>query len=225
MLRAFGVAGFAIAATLLISTPALAEPPVAPNAPIPGAPDPNAKRLWSVWQSDGTAWLAATAKDVPDHGAVIGWRFSASPDGIAAESPGGEIPDFAAVCGKDPAASGHKQIAIAVDFGDGDTDAYPGDQPPSAPLLTCVNGAENATATQLLALAAKARVDGENVVAVNDYPAKEKGGAEVGAPTAGAQPAEEGGLPMGWILGGAGALVLLGGGAFAATRRRAKVTS
>lgn len=223
MLRAFRVAGFAIAATLLMSSPALADPAVAPNDPVPGAPDPNAPRLWSFWQSDGTAWLGATAQDVPADGSVIGWRFAASPDGTAMEPPGGEMPVFEAVCGKEPAASGHKRVVLTVDFGDAESDAYPGDQPPSGALQKCVAGAENATATQLLALVARARIDDKGVpLAINDYPAKEKGGAELPKP-AGAQ--SEGGLPMGWILGGAGALVLLGGGAFVATRRRTKVTS
>lgn len=225
MLRAFRVAGFAIAATLLMSAPALADPSIAPGGPVPGAPDPNVPRLWSLWESDGTAWLATAATDVPDDGSVIGWRFSASPDGTATEPPGGEMPAFEAVCGKEPAASGHKRVVITVDFGDADSDAYPGDQPPSPTLLKCVNGAENATATQLLALAAKARVDDKGApLAINDYPSKEKGGTPLAdAPVQ--QEAAGGGLPLGWILGGAGALVLLAGGAFVATRRRTKVTS
>ncbi|MEU6997529.1 SCO2322 family protein [Nonomuraea sp. NPDC046570] len=234
MLRAFrGVAacGFTLATSLTLTTPALAtpvlaatsvsaDPAVAPGDPVPGAPDPNAPRVWSFWQSDGTAWLAGSPGTPAPDGAVLGWRFSASPDGAAAESPAGELPAFEQVCGKQAASSGHKRVAMVVDFGDGDTDAYTGDQPP-APLSTCVIGAENATGTQLLASAAAARVDAQGVVlAVNDYPAREKGGTPVAAS---AEASGAGGLPLGWIAAGAGALVLLGGGAVVATRRRARV--
>lgn len=225
MLRRIRVAaGTAVVAVAFLSSPvaATAEPPVSPGGPVPGAPDPNAVRMWSVWQSDGTAWLAATPKDVPADGSVLGWRFAASPDGTPSEPPGGELADFAAVCGKQAAVSGHKRVAVQVDFGDGDTDAYPGDQPPGQGVQKCVVGAENATTTQLLAAAARTRADAQGtVLTVDGYPAKEKGGTEVGAGTASARQ-EEGGLPLPLILGGAGALVLLGCGAVIATRRRAK---
>lgn len=212
MLRAFGVA--------LMATAFLSSPPVSPGNPVPGGPDPNAARVWSVWQSDGTAWLAATPADVPKDGAVIGWRFSVAADGSAAESPGGDQPAFDQVCGKQAAASGQKRVAVQVDFGDAASDAYPGDTPPAQGLLKCVSGAENASAAQLLALAADAKVNPQGeVVAVDDYPAKEKGGA---APTPAAGGSQGGGLPLTWILGGAGALVLVAGGAVVATRRRAK---
>ncbi|MGI5292589.1 SCO2322 family protein [Nonomuraea polychroma] len=224
MLRACRVAaGVALGAAAFLFLPfsALASPSIDPQDPLPGAADPNATRLWSVWQSDGTAWLAASAGDAPPDGSVIGWRFSAAPDGAASESPGGDLPAFETACGKDAAASGHKRVAVAVDFGDGDTDAYPGDQPPAQGVLTCVAGAEDATAAQLLAAAAKVRVNGQGeVVAVNDYPAQEKGGAPLTAPVPAADGAS--GPPIALIAGGAGALALLGGGAVIATRRRTK---
>ncbi|TMR07970.1 hypothetical protein ETD86_49750 [Nonomuraea turkmeniaca] len=233
MLRAYRVAaGAALGAAAFLSLPssalaapsalsALAAPSIDPHGPLPGAADPHATRLWSVWQSDGTAWLATAAGDTPADGSVIGWRFSAAPDGAASESPGGDLPAFETVCGKDPAASGHKRVAVVVDFGDGDTDAYPGDQPPAQGTLKCVAGAKDATAAQLLATAAKVRVNGQgDVVAVNDYPAKEKDGTQL----ASAAPAPDGGggLPVGLIAGGAGVLALIAGGAVVATRRRAK---
>ncbi|MFI7634860.1 SCO2322 family protein [Nonomuraea sp. NPDC049400] len=208
MLRAYRVAaGAALGAAALLSFPH--------SAPA----DPGAARTWSVRQSDGTAWLAATAGDSPPDGSVLGWRFSVAPDGAAGESPGGDLPSFQAVCGKDAAASGHKRVVVAVDFGDGDADAYPGERPPGQGLLKCVAGAENATAAQLLASAAKVRVNGQGaVVAVADYPSREKGGTELTAAAAGSRP----GLPITLIAGGAGALALLAGGAVAATRRRSR---
>ncbi|MFG1701686.1 SCO2322 family protein [Nonomuraea sp. M3C6] len=228
MLRAYRVAaGVALGAAAFLSLPfsALASPSIDPNDPVPGAADPNATRVWSVWQSDGTAWLAATAKDAPPDGSVIGWRFSVALDGArapAAESPGGDQPSFQAVCGKDAAASGHKRVVVAVDFGDGDADAYPGDRPPAQGAVKCVAGAEDATTAQLLASAARVRVNAQgDVVTVDDYPAREKGGTDLGAATAPAAD-QGGGPPIALIAGGAGALALLAGGAVVATRRRAK---
>ncbi|MEU7891631.1 SCO2322 family protein [Nonomuraea sp. NPDC049152] len=209
MLRAFGLA---CAAALFLSTPALADP-------APGAPDPDAPRLWSYWHSDGTAWLSGEANATVRDGSVIGWRFAAAPDGSAAESPSGEIPAFDQVCGKEPAASGHQRVALVVDFGDPDTDAYPGERPPAL-LTTCVTGAEGSTGTQALALAARVRAQSSGtVLAVNDYPARAKGGA---AP-APASP-EDGGPPVLWIAGGVAAVALVGGGVLVARRSRGRVT-
>ncbi|MFI9551310.1 SCO2322 family protein [Nonomuraea endophytica] len=219
MLRRIRVAAGSAAATLaLLTVPALATPPVSPGGPVPGAPDPNAVRIWSVWKSDGTAWLAAAPADVPTEGDVVGWRFAASPDGTAAEPPSGELADFTAVCGQQAGGDG-KLVAVLVDFGDADNDAYPGERPP-APIRTCVRGVKEASAAQLLAQAARTRVDAQGrVVAVNDYPVQEKGGTEASAP---ASVSSSGGLPLPLILGGAGVLVLLAGGAVVATRRRAR---
>ncbi|NRQ38887.1 hypothetical protein HII36_44760 [Nonomuraea sp. NN258] len=190
---------------------------------MPGGTDPHATRLWSAWQSDGTAWLAARPGDGPPDGSVVGWRFAVSPDGAASEPPAGEMPVFETVCGKDAAASGHKRVAVVVDFGDADADAFPGEQPPRQDVVKCVAGAEGATAVQLLASAARVRVNDQGgVVAVDDYPAREKGGAEPAAPAAAESAGESGGSPVVWIAGGAGVLLLLGGGAVVATRRRAK---
>ncbi|MFG6196684.1 SCO2322 family protein [Nonomuraea sp. JJY05] len=211
MLRAYRVAaGVALGAAAFLSLPfsALADP---------GVP-----RTWSAWQSDGTAWLAVTADVSPPDGSVIGWRFSVAPDGARGESPGGDLPSFQAVCGKDAAGSGHKRVVVAVDFGDGEADAYPGERPPGQSAPQCVAGAENATAAQLLASTAKVRVNGQGaVVAVGGYPSREKGGAELTAAARSAAPAESA-LPITLIAAGAGALALLAGGAVAATRRRSR---
>ncbi|MEV5494298.1 SCO2322 family protein [Nonomuraea fuscirosea] len=222
MLRAYRVAaGVALgaAAFLALPLPALASPPVAPGGPAPGAADPGATRSWSAWRSDGTAWLAADPADSPPDGSVIGWRFSVSPEGAggaAGDSPGGELPSFASVCGRDTAASGHKRVAVTVDFGDGDADAYPGDQPPAQGVLRCVAGAEDATTARLLASAAQVRVnDRGDVVSVSGYPMRERGGTELTA----AAPAAPDGPPGLLIAGGAGALALLTAGAVVATRR------
>ncbi|GAA1693362.1 hypothetical protein GCM10009733_106560 [Nonomuraea maheshkhaliensis] len=221
MLRAYRVAaGVAIGAAAFLFLPhsALAATPVAPGGPAPGAADPGAPRSWSAWLSDGTAWLAAGPEDSPPDGSVIGWRFSVVAEG-AGDSPGGELPSFESVCGRDTAASGHKRVAVSVDFGDGDADAYPGDQPPAQGVLRCVAGAEDATTAQLLAAAAQVRVNAEgDVVSVSGYPMRERGGTELTAAT----PVAPGGPPVLLIAGGAGTLALLTAGAVVATRRRTR---
>ncbi|MEO3789817.1 hypothetical protein ABGB14_06370 [Nonomuraea sp. B10E15] len=137
-------------------------------------------------------------------------------------TPAGELPSFQALCGKDTAGSGHKRVVVAVDFGEAGTDAYPGEHPPAEPSATCVAGAESATTARLLASMAGVRVNaGGDVVAVDGYPGREKGGTALD----GALPetASEGGVPVTWIAGGAGVLALLGGGALVAARRRTTV--
>ncbi|MFI7418068.1 SCO2322 family protein [Nonomuraea sp. NPDC049684] len=238
MLRAGRVAAAVVlgaAAVILLPSSALGSPSSRPGGPAPGA-----VRLWGVWRSDGTAWLASTAAYEPADGSVVGWRFAVSADGSVGEPPGGELPSFPAVCVQDAAGSGHKRVAVAVDFGDGEGDVPPGDRPPAHPLLRCVTGAEDATAAQLLASAARVGVNGRGeVVSVSGYPSqgvgavpsqgvgsvpsqggtassREAGAAERAAGPAGAP----GGVPALLIAGGAGVLLLLAGGTALAARRR-----
>ncbi|YCK40627.1 SCO2322 family protein [Actinomadura sp. ATCC 39365] len=229
MLRAGRVAAAAVlgaAAVLLLPSSALGSPSSRPGGPVPGtAAEPGAVRLWGVWRSDGTAWLASTAAYEPADGSVVGWRFTVSADGSAGEPPGGELPSFPAVCVQDAAGSGHKRVAVAVDFGDGEGDVPPGDRPPAHPLLRCVTGAEDATAAQLPASAARVGVNGRGeVVSVSGYPSQGAGtvpSQETDAAGRAAAPASApGGSPALLITGGAGALLLIGGGAALAARRR-----
>ncbi|MET7337783.1 SCO2322 family protein [Nonomuraea sp. NPDC005650] len=212
MLRAYRVAaGVAAGAAAFLSLPS------------PALADPVPPRTWSAWQSDGTAWLAATPDAAPPDGSVIGWRFSVAPDGVTGESPGGDLPSFQSVCGGDPAGSGYKRVAVAVDFGDGEGDAYPGERPPGQSAPKCVTGAEDATAARLLASTAKVRVNAQgSVVAVAGYPSREKGGTELTAAALSPALPAASGLPITLIATGAGALALLAGGAVVATRRRSR---
>ncbi|MGW5688741.1 SCO2322 family protein [Nonomuraea sp. NPDC003754] len=192
--------------------------------PVTGGVDPNAARRWSYWHSDGTAWLSGEAGAAVRDGAVIGWRFAAAPDGSAPESPRGELPAFDQVCGKEPAASGHQRVAVVTDFGDPDLDAYPGERPPAS-LTACVTAPEGATGVQALALATRVRAEpAGTVLAVNDYPARAKGGAAPSLPATPSAPLEDGGLPVAWIAGGVAALALVGAGVLAARRSRRRTT-
>lgn len=189
-------------------------------APQPG---PDTPRAWTFWQSDGLAWLLPESTGVPQDGSVIGWRFGVSPDGTGTDSPR-EVPAFDDVCGKQAATSGQKRVVLAVDYGDGEVDAYPGDTPPAS-TVTCVVAPESATSLQLLSSdTTRPRVDETgNVLAVSGYPAKNTTtGREL--PVSQAAPAspaaEEGGVPVLLIAGGAAA-VAAGAGVFFLLRRRA----
>ncbi|MEV0993639.1 SCO2322 family protein [Nonomuraea sp. NPDC050202] len=216
MLRAYRVvAGVALGVAALLSLPssALASP----------SPE-DATRAWGVWLSDGTAWLAAAPGDSPPDGSVVGWRFSVAPDGTTGEPPGGDLPSFEAVCGRDTAGSGHKRVVLAVDFGDAEADAHRGERPPAQAAPACVAGAEDATTAQLLAAASQVRVDvAGGVTSVDGYPATPPQGGT--ALTAAPPPAGAGGPPTLLIVGGAGALALLAAGTAVATRRRTKAGS
>ncbi|GAA4945451.1 hypothetical protein HD597_006682 [Nonomuraea thailandensis] len=216
MLRAYRVvAGVALGVTAFLSLPSSAL-----ASPSPGG----ATRAWSVWLSDGTAWLAAAPEDSPPDGSVVGWRFSVAPDGAAWEPPGGDLPSFEAVCGRDTAGSGHKRVVLALDFGDAEADAHPGERPPAQAAPACVAGAENATTAQLLAAAAQVRVDGAGgVTSVDGYPgspAQDGTALTAALPTTAAA-----GPPALLIVAGAGALALLASGTAVATRRRSRTRS
>ncbi|TKK80962.1 hypothetical protein FDA94_34750 [Herbidospora galbida] len=200
---------------------ALALAAVSAFAPQPG---PDTPRQWTFWQSDGLAWLAPETGAVPEDGSVIGWRFGVSPDGAGTDSPR-EVPLFDDVCGTQAATSGQKRVVLAVDFGDGEVDAYPGDTPPQS-TVTCVVAPSAATSLQLLSSeTTRPRVDDTgNVLAVSGYPAKNNAtGRELpisraaGAPSAPAP--EEGGAPVLLVAGGVVA-VAAGVGVFLLLRRR-----
>ncbi|WP_062351559.1 SCO2322 family protein [Herbidospora yilanensis] len=200
---------------------AVALAAVSAFAPQPG---PDTPRQWTFWQSDGLAWLAPEAGAVPADGSVIGWRFGVSPDGTGTDSPR-EVPAFDDVCGGQAAASGQKRVVLAVDFGDGEVDAYPGDTPPQS-TVTCVVAPSSATSLQLLSSeTTRPRVDDTgNVLAVSGYPAKNTTtGRELPvSQAAGSPPAaapEEGGTPVLLLAGGAVA-VAAGVGVFFLLRRR-----
>lgn len=199
---------------------AVALAAVSAFAPQPG---PDTPRQWTFWQSDGLAWLAPEAGAVPADGSVIGWRFGVSPDGAGTDSPR-EVPAFDDVCGGQAAGSGQKRVVLAVDFGDGEVDAYPGDTPPQS-TVTCVVAPSSATSLQLLSSeATRPRVDDSgNVLAVSGYPAKNTATgkelpiSQAAAPAAPAS--KEGGAPVLLIAGGVLA-VAAGVGVFFLLRRR-----
>ncbi|MDF5758518.1 SCO2322 family protein [Spongiactinospora sp. TRM90649] len=207
--------------------------PVATSAatgPVPGAPDPDAPRAWSFWESDGTAWLTAqkpAGDTVPADGSAIGWRFAALSDGVAAEAPGGDVPAFEAVCGGQTAASGSKRVAVTVDYGDAQGDAWPGETPPDGPLTKCVVTGEGATGIQVLASVARPRVNGTGqVVAIDSYPAREKDAGRDVVPAAGAATdteTETGGPSLALILAGIAVVALPATAVLFLTRRGPRV--
>ncbi|WP_157244414.1 GPS-CTERM domain-containing protein [Nonomuraea typhae] len=156
-----------------------------------GTPSPPG---WTVWESDGTAWLAARPDDPVSAGDLIGWRYAAG----AGEPPGRGWMTYVEQCAG-PSDS-LREAAVVIDFGD----AQRGERPP-APVRACVRVDEGATAAQVPAKVAEVRTGARGeVAAVNGYPA-----------------APPPGPPVPLLAGGVAVLILLAAVVLLAVRRRA----
>ncbi|MER6052016.1 SCO2322 family protein [Streptomyces sp. NPDC001793] len=201
-------------------------------------------RYWSFWDGGApaaggkkTAWAYATegpGTARPADGAVVGFRFSVSADSVKAAGPR-TAPDFAALCGTTPARSGDKRIGVVIDFGTA-ADAPPGERP-LAGRTGCARVPADASAGEALAAVAKPlRYDADALLCgIAGYP---RSGCAEQVDGSGAQPkttatatAERGaggaaggdddGGPSAGVLGGIGAVVVLGAaGVWQARRRR-----
>jgi hypothetical protein len=190
----------------------------------------DAYRFWGYYQWDGTTWAfaqAGPADHVPADGDVEGWRFA-----VAGSDP--RLPradgDFRLICeGSSQIGESMKEVAVVIDFGTAD-DAEDGAEPPRARGI-CVTAPETATGADILAFAAnEVRYDDSGLLCgVDGYPATGCGGPVEGdAPTGPEEPVDlvltgvavhdDGGVPVG-VLVGAGAVVVIGGGAVLMARR------
>lgn len=193
----------------------------------------DAFRYWGYYQWDGDAWAFAPtgpSDNTPADGDVEGWRW-------AAEGSDPRLPraagDFELICGGTTAGDGEKRVALVLDFGSAD-DAEDGAEPPQA-RGACAVVAEGATSADALAAASGDVRYGDSglVCGIAGYPATGCGGPVEGeAPTGPEEPVElalpedsgeaaaddDGGVPVG-VLVGAGAVVVIGGGAVLMARR------
>lgn len=195
-------------------------------------------RYWSFWERTGDTWSYADKGPSflrPDDGAVLGLRFTVGEDSEDAGRPRGSA-DFGAICAGTPAKSGAKRIALVIDFGTA-ADAPSGRTPPKA-RTECARVGGNATAADALAATAKPlRYNSEALLcAIAGYPESGCGeqvsgsGKETGSPTAkddggggDGGGGDGGGLSTGLgVAVGAGAVVLLGAGAYWQSRRRTR---
>ncbi|MFE3775615.1 MULTISPECIES: SCO2322 family protein [unclassified Streptomyces] len=194
-------------------------------------------RYWSFWDGKPAAAGAAaswgyategpgTAR--PADGAVVGFRFTVSVDSAKAAGPR-TAPDFAALCDRTPARAGAKRVGVVIDFGTA-ADAPSGERPPAG-RTACAQVPADASAGEALAAVAKPlRYDADALLCgIAGYPRSgcaeqvAGGGAESSAapkaPSAAGKDA--GGGPSAGLVGGIGAVVVLGAaGVWQARRRR-----
>ncbi|WP_274915921.1 SCO2322 family protein [Streptomyces sp. WZ-12] len=192
-------------------------------------------RYWSFWDGKGASWAYATegpGTARPADGAVVGFRFAVSVDSAKAATPR-TAPDFAALCDRTPARAGSKRVGVVVDFGTA-ADAPSGERPP-AERSGCARVPADAPAGEALAAVAKPlRYDASALLcAIAGYPrsgcaeqvAGDGGTGSAGPPAkpgAGGKGGEDdGGGPSAGLIGGIGAVVVLGAaGVWQARRRR-----
>jgi hypothetical protein len=153
--------------------------------------------------------------------------------------------DFEAICGKTPAETGKKRVALVVDPGTPEDTA--GGETPGPATGTCVVTDVKASGAKILAAVAPVRIEKGLTCGIAGYPAKGCGdqvkniqvpatdapvtlqiGAAVGAapaasPTPVASSSDDDGAPWGGIIIAAVVVVALaGGGLFLSRRRTAK---
>ena len=198
-------------------------------------------RFWGYYQWTNGQWaFSQKGADafVPADGGVEGWRFA-----VGGAKP--RVPraagDFAAICGKTPAETGKKRVALVVDPGTPE-DAVSGETPAPA-TGTCVVTAPKSNGAQILAAVAPVRIEKGLTCGIAGYPAKGCGdqiknikvpatdagvtlqvGPTVGS-TAVPSPAatsssDDGGTPWTGIIIAAVVVLLLAGGGLFLNRRR-----
>lgn len=203
-------------------------------------------RFWGYYQWTNGQWaFAQKGSDavVPADGSVEGWRY-----GVGGAKP--RVPraagDFEAVCGKTPAESGKKRVALVIDPGTA-ADSSTGEASPPA-SGTCVVTDVKATGAKILSAVKQVRIEKGLTCGIGGYPATGCGdpvknikvpatdepvqleiGAAVGAATtpsaapaqASTEQSDDGGAPWTGIIIAAVVVLLLAGGGFALSRRRA----
>lgn len=135
-----------------------------------GSADAAAYRFWGYFQLKGTSWqFAPKGPDqlTPADGAVEGWRFAVA-DESQTRAPRA-TPKFADVCGDTKAQSGHKRVAVVIDYGRV-ADQADGSTPP-APVGRCASVPTAATGAEVLAAVATVREQKGLVCALDNRPA------------------------------------------------------
>jgi hypothetical protein len=195
-------------------------------------------RFWGYYQWSGSQWaFSQKGADVvvPADGAVEGWRYA-----VGGAKP--RVPraagDFEAICGKTPAESGKKRVALVVDPGTPE-DALSGEKPGPA-TGTCVVTDPQATGAKILAAVAPVRIEKGLTCGIDGYPSKGCGDQvknikvpatdepvtleikpAVGSTAApAAAESDDDGAPWSGIIIAAVAVVVLGGGGLLLSRRR-----
>ncbi len=126
-------------------------------------------RFWGYYQWSGGQWAFAqkgAESVVPADGSVEGWRYA-----LGGAKP--RVPraagDFEAICGKTPAETGKKRVALVVDPGT-PADARSGETPGPA-TGTCVVTDVQATGAKILAAVGPVRIEKGLTCGIAGYPA------------------------------------------------------
>ena len=199
-------------------------------------------RFWGYYQWTNGQWaFSQKGADayVPADGAVEGWRFAVG--GAKSRLPRA-AGDFEAICGKTPAETGKKRVALVVDPGTPE-DAATGETPGPA-TGTCVVTDPKANGAKILAAVSPVRIEKGLTCGIAGYPAKGCGdqvknikvpatetpvtlqiAAPVGStaapsPAPAASSSDDGGTPWTGIIIAVVVVVLLAGGGLALNRRR-----
>ncbi|MFI6825577.1 SCO2322 family protein [Kribbella sp. NPDC050241] len=199
-------------------------------------------RFWGYYQWTAGKWaFAQKGADVvvPADGAVEGWRFAVG--GAAPRMPRA-AGDFEAICGKTPAETGKKRVALVVDPGTPE-DALSGETPKPA-TGTCVVTDPKSTGAKILAAVGPVRIEKGLTCGIDGYPSKGCGdqlknikvpatdtpvtleiGAAVGstaapAPTTADSSSSDDGAPWTGIIIAAVVVLVLAGGGLVLSRRR-----
>jgi hypothetical protein len=198
-------------------------------------------RFWGYYQWSSGQWaFSQKGADafVPADGAVEGWRFA-----VGGAKP--RVPraagDFEAICGKTPAETGKKRVALVVDPGTPE-DATGGETPGQA-TGTCVVTDPKANGAKILAAVAPVRIEKGLTCGIAGYPAKGCGdqvkniqvpatdapvtlqvNAAVGSTAAPAAASSDSGSGAPWaaiVIAAVVVVVLAGGGLYLNRRRTA----
>jgi hypothetical protein len=202
-------------------------------------------RFWGYYQWSGGQWtFAQKGADgvVPADGAVEGWRYA-----VGGAKP--RVPraagDFEAICGKTPAESGKKRVALVIDPGTPE-DALSG-QTPGPATGTCVVTDVPATGAKILAAVAPVRIEKGLTCGIAGYPSTGCGDqvkniqvpatdqpvtleikpavGSTAAPASTSSESTDDGTPWTGIIIAAVVVVVLAGGGLALSRRRASQQS
>lgn len=178
----------------------------------------DAYRYWTYWWGQDGAWTYASsgpADRIVKDGDVEGWLFQASAEATPSTTPG-ELPDFASLC-TGPPESGMLRVGVVIDYGT-TADTPEGSEIPEGqnPQTNCAIVPEGSTGADVLASITEVRAENGAVCGITGYPVTgcfetvPAGGSSPSAsPTAAPADDEADTTPIGWILMGVLAVLII----------------
>ncbi len=138
-------------------------------------------RYWTFWTTSGQDWQFFTNDpntQIPQNGAVEGWRFEVGTVEASGVRAPRTTPSFSDVCTGD-VPEGKKQVAVYIDFGTAD-DAPSGQTPPT-PVSHCAVVDAGASSVQVLQATSQTRVEGGLICGIDGFPSSGCGDAVTAA--------------------------------------------